>query len=34
MTMLQVSVLWQIIVAGIILIVAVGIDTLLRRISI
>jgi ribose transport system permease protein len=34
MTMLQVSVLWQIIVAGIILIVAVGLDTLLRRISI
>jgi len=33
MTMLQVSVLWQIVVAGIILIVAVALDTLLRRIS-
>jgi ribose transport system permease protein len=33
MTMLQVSVLWQIVVAGIILIVAVALDNLLRRIS-
>jgi ribose transport system permease protein len=33
MTMLRVSVLWQIVVAGIILIVAVALDTLLRRIS-
>jgi ribose transport system permease protein len=33
MTMLQVSILWQIVVAGIILIVAVALDNLLRRIS-
>jgi ribose transport system permease protein len=33
MTMLQVSVLWQIVVAGVILLVAVALDTLLRHIS-
>jgi ribose transport system permease protein len=33
MTMLRVSVLWQIVVTGIVLIIAVALDTLLRRIS-